>query len=806
MFHNYLKITLRNLANNKLFSFINIFGLSVGIACTFLIVLNIQDELSYDRFFKDGNRIYRVSLNRIYPDNQIGYAIIPSSIGEAMENDFPEVESCTRLFTQDQEIIFRYGENIFREKYFILADSNFFDFFHYPLIKGDSKEVLKTPNGLVLTESMALKYFGSTDVIDSTLTTAFGEFLVTGICEDLPYNTHFRFDFIGPLSRTGLLNVQDYISFSVKTYLKLREDTNPDNLEAKFPELVRKYAAGQIESRMGVTFDDYTAAGNGYHYYLTPLKDIHLHSHLENEIKPNGNIIYVYIFISIAIFLLIIACINFMNLSTARYADRAREVGMRKILGGQKKQLVWQFLGESLAVTFSSMLLSVVLTELMLPAFNNLAGKTLIISYFGNWFTIPVLAGLTLFVGFFAGSYPSFYLSTVQPIQFMRGKFSTSRGGIFMRNLLVIFQFGVSITLIAVTLLVSRQMKYFFNKDLGFERENIVLLERAGFLGENMDAFKQELMKYPGIESVASSNTLISGGYYFGMFFQVDNLTSEILTSRGMVIDYDYIPTLGLHLIEGRGFSKIYNDSLSIILNESAVKEFGLKDPVGSKLYLNNEPNGTALMTVVGVVQDFHYNSLHQDIKSFVLFSNTGPFGGFGILNIRIGKENQHQTIKHIEQRWEEFIPDQPVSYTFLDDRLGNMYNNEKTSGKVFGVFSLLAIIIAGVGLFGLAAFVARKRTKEIGIRKVMGSSINRVALLLSVSFAKLVGIAFVVATPIAFIAIKKWLQNFAYRTPVSIWIFILAGLMALLVALFTISFHTVKVANSNPADSLRYE
>ncbi len=807
MFKNYVKTTLRSLFNNKLFSFINVFGLSVGIACTFLIVLNIQDELSYDRFFEGGDQIYRVALNRIYPDNEVDYAVIPITIGEAIETDFPEVEACTRVFSQNNEFITRVGERHFRERYVILADSNFFDFFNFPLIAGDQSTVLKTPNGFVLTESTARRYFGDSSAVGKMINVPNGEIMVTGVCKDVPKNSHFRFDFVGNLAITGITRSPDYLAFSVKTYLKIKEGTDPDALESKFPDLVERYAAGQIESRMGVTYKDYIAAGNGYNYFLQPLKDIHLHSNLRGEIKPNGNIIYVYIFIIVAGFLLLIACINFMNLSTARSTDRALEVGMRKVIGAQKKQLVWQFLIESFAITVISMILAVVLVELMLPAFNNLAGKELEVSYFGNWFTLPMLLLLGLVVGFFAGSYPSFILSAMQPLQFMKGRFISTRAGTFLRNTLVVFQFSISIILIAVTLLVGRQMNYFMNKDLGFSRDNILILQRTYLLQENHDAFRQELLKNPDIESVASSNTMISGGYYFGNFFQTSNMGSEILTSDAMIVDEHFIETLDLTIIDGRSFSEEFNDSLSLIINESTITEFGLDDPIGKELYLNMDEGPIVKMTIVGVVKDFHNNSLHQNIKAFVLFSQTGPFGGGNnILSMRVKPKNIKKTISYIEEKWEEFLPGQPISYSFLDDDLANMYSNEKNSGRIFGVFSLLAIVIASVGLFGLAAFVTQKRTKEIGIRKVMGSTVSRIIRLLSTNFAKLVGIAFLIATPLAFFAIKRWLHNFAYQTQISVWIFVLAGLIALIIALITISFHTIKVANSNPADSLRYE
>lgn len=823
MFKNIIKIALRNLWKKKLFSLINIIGLSIGIASFFLITVNLKDEFSFDNFHDNSENLYRVALERIYPDNVVFYATIPFSIGEAMLNDFPEVEKMTRILQLRQEVVFRYEEKSFEEDKIFFVEDNFFEIFNFPLLEGDPAQVFSSQNSMVITQETAIKYFGDDDALGKRISTPQGEFLISGVCKNIPKNSHMEFDFIASLNLLGINRQPNYVSFSVHTYITLKGGTSPEAIETKMPALVEQYAAGPIQARSGISYQEYIAAGNGYNYFLQSIRDIHLHSNLTSEIKPNSNITYVYVLIAIALFLIIIACINFMNLATARSAARAREVGIRKIVGSLRSSIIRQFLFESLLLSYISLVVAVGLVKLILPLFNSLARKELEISYFSDPFNLLLLLALGLLVGILAGSYPAFVLSSYQPAAVLKGRFSTSRKGTRMRNVLVVFQFAISIFLISMTLLVSRQMDFLVNKDLGYEKENLLIVERAYSLGARAEAFKQELSNIPGVLSSAGSDTTITGGFYYGFMFQTEQ-DSEIKTTRGMTIDKDFVDTMKLEIIDGRSFSREFDDSTNIIINEAGIKEFGWNDPVGMKLKRLGDPGETiGDYTVVGVAKDFHYNSLHEDIDSFVLFSfaerrlqragqppptqqQRPPALIYPLLNIRLDPENTASALTAIEETWKKFNPQQPFSYSFMDERLDILYQNERTSGRIFGIFSILAILIACIGLFGLSAFMAEQRTKEIGIRKVMGSTATQIVVLLSKNFAKLVAGAFLLAVPLAYYVMAQWLQNFSFRTSIQIWIFFLAGFAALIVAQLTICFQAIKAANANPADSLRFE
>ncbi len=807
MIKNFFKIALRNIWKRKLFSFINIFGLTIGITCFFLIIVNVRDEFSYDNFHEDKDLIYRVALERIYPDNVVFYAIIPYSLGEAMENDMPEVEDMTRLLGGGGGAIFQYEDQTYQEENFLFVEPNFFDFFSIPLIKGDPKTVFATQNSILVTREMALKYFGDDDPIGKKLTTPQGEFLVSGVVENVPKNSHMEFNFLVPMAVTGIQNQPNYVSFSAYTYVKLRNGVLPGDIETKMPALVAQYAAGQIQAQTGISYQDYTAAGNGYNYFMQPIQDIHLHSSLTNEIKPNGNITYVYVQIAIAFFLIIIACINFMNLATAQSTSRAREVGIRKIVGSTRGSLIRQFLFESIVMSFISLVLAVVLIQLILPMFNQLTRKQLDLQNLLDPFNIVLFLVIGIFVGIFAGSYPAFVLSAFQPITVLKGKFTSSRKGTWLRNGLVVFQFALSMILISMTILVFNQMNFIQNKDLGFNKDNMVVVENVFSLQARSESFKQELKAIPGVTFVSGSNTQVQGGFYAGDFFRSDR-DSEVKTTRGMVIDQDFIETMGLEILEGRGFSKEFNDDRNILVNESTIREFGWIDPVGMIVRRMGPPDNPATgeYTIIGVVKDFHYESLHLDIDSFMFFSYPNEQPVYGNMNIKIRSQNVGDTLAAIEDKWKQFIPEQPFSYFFLDDRLNELYNNEKTSGQIFNVFSILTIFIACVGLFGLSAYMATQRTKEIGIRKVLGSTSSKIVVLLSKDFSKLVLFAFIPAVLISIFVMKSWLKSFVYRTNISPWIFILAGLAAFVVAQITVSFQAFKAANAHPADAIRTE
>jgi putative ABC transport system permease protein len=810
MFRSFLLIALRNINRNRLFSFINILGLSIGLACVFVILLYVRNEFSYDRYHEHARNTFRVALNRIYPDTRVNYPIIPHSVGPTMLQDFPEVEACTRIMKFPGEIPFQFGETTFNESNVVAADSNVFNMFSIRLLKGDPYNVLKDPNEVILSESTARKYFGEEEAVGKNLMIiGFQEVIVAGVFEDLPEHTHLEFDIIASLKLIGFINQPNYVAFSTHTYIRLRDPLSSGEIEGRMPELIRRYGAGQIQATMGVPYDDYIAAGNGYDYFLQPLKDIHLHSNMEGEFKPNGNYNYVIISISIAIFILILACINFMNLSTARSTERAKEVGIRKVVGSDRVRLIRQFLSESTLITLISLIIAVILAELMLPSFNFLANRNLSIQYFDS-FTLPVLLGFTLLIGLLSGSFPAFVLSSFQPTQVLKGKFTASSRGRLMRNILVIVQFTVSVFLISFTILVYKQLKYLLNTDMGFDRENVLVVDGA-IPAEQRETFKQELEKFAWVSSTGASGSEITGGYYPGYMIQVEEYGSEVITSRFISVDEDFLGTMNIEVLSGRGFSRNYKDSLNVLINETAVRDFNLAEPIGARFIdpVALEDGTTELRewTVIGVVEDFHYTSLHDNLNSFVLQSTEGPNGNFTrLLYIRLNTDDYEMAIVEIENKWVEFFPERPFKYYFLDDNIGQMYSNDRTSGTLFSIFTLLAIIIACVGLFGLAAYMAEQKTKQIGIRKVHGASVNRIVLLISSGFNKLILLAIVLSVPPAIWSMNRWLNNFAYRCGIPFWIFILAGLVALGIAFLTVSFHAVRTANKNPADTLRYE
>jgi len=807
MFKNYLVLAWRNILRNRLNSIINIIGLSTGIAVSFIIFMHVIHEFSFDNYHKSADNIYRVTLKRIYPQNEINYAITPTSFGIYAQNKFPEINDMCRLLFPRGEFIVRYEDKAFKEKHVCFADSNFFELFNIPLIQGNPETILKDINSIIITESAAKKYFGKKEALGKIINTPNGDLKIEGICADVPENTHFKFDFLGPLKATGLLEAPNFISFSVYTYLKLHKGLNPKNLEKKFPDFVKKYASGQVENQLGVTYEEYIKAGNGYVYYLQPIKKIHLHSKLSSEIQSNSNILYIIIYISIAIIILIIACINYINLSTAKSTDRAKEVGIRKLVGSEKKLLIYQFLAESFCITLISVFIAVILTELITPMFNLITGSNFTINFLQDKNPALVLFLITIFTVFLAGSYPAFIMSSFKPIAVLQGRFISSKKGIWLRNTLVIAQFSISIALIISILHINKQVNYLLKKELGFNKENILIIERVNALGNQAESFRNKIVHYPGIINAGYSNTFISGGFYFGVFFQADLMQSEVITTRGMIVDDYFNETMQLQLVEGRNFSANFNDSLCIIINESAVKEFNIAHPVGSQIYstaLNNNPS--SLFNIIGVVKDFHYNSLHNDIKSFVLFSNESIFQNTFFLNIKIAENRIKESIQFIEETWKEFLPDEPFTFIFFNDHINNLYKNEHNSILIFTILTILAILISSIGLFGLSAFIAGKRTKEIGIRKVMGASVIKIGSLLSKDIIKLIFYSFILASPIAYFIIIKWLDNFAYKTSIEIWIFIAGGLLALIIAVITISYHVIRTTNANPIDSLRYE
>ncbi len=813
MLRNYIKIAWRNLLKNKTNTFINITGLSIGMACCLLIVMYVADELSYDRFWPQGERIYRMALERKYPDRVATYAIIPPSYAQDVKREIPEVAESVRLasFNGNTPTLMKYQNQTIEEANVLLADSSVFRVFQLPFVRGNPERALTRPNTVVLTQRTAQRYFGAADPIGKQIEIVQGPKLeVVGVCRDLPKNVHFTFDFL--IAMRGFQNDDqpNHISFANATYLLLKPNTDPATVQAKLPALVAKYAAGEVQRNFGMSFQEYLNAGNGYFYFLQPLRSIHLDSHLEAELQPNGSRTLVYIFSITALFILLIAGINFMNLATARSSERAREVGVRKSLGSTKGQLATQFLTESVLLSFISFVLAVVLTGLFLPAFNNLSGKSLSIGPLMGWTTLPLMLLLALGIGLLAGSYPAGVLSSFEPIKVLKGKFFATRQGHLLRNGLVVFQFSISIILIISTLIVFRQLSYIQTKELGFTKEAVLTLQGAGSLGRNTEAFKQDISAIAGVDRVGgTSATPGTEGGFFGITFRNDGQT-ESVTGRGTVVDDAYLPALKMRMVAGRPFSRAFNDSLSVIINQSAVKELGLTDPIGKKLV---SPDNFAqrggppvTYTIVGVVNDFHFQSLHQRIAPLFVLHDRWFQRTNNQIVVRLRSDQPQPVLAQIERIWKRYLPDQPFHYSFLATDWQALYRAEQVSQRIVGIFSILAIFIACIGLLGLAIYVIQQRTKEIGVRKVLGASIPGIVALLSRDFLRLVFIAIVIASPIAWYAMHAWLQSFAFRIDMEWWVFALAGLLAVLIALVTVSFQSIKAALMNPVTSLRSE
>ena len=812
MLSNYFKIALRHLMRNKAFSIINILGLAIGISCCLMILLYVQDETNFDQFHEKGDQIHRVALDRQYPGRTSSYAIIPHSFADVMKKDFPEVNDATRIFAFGGDTGIKQGETIYQEPNVIWGDTNVFEVFTFPLLEGDSKTVLSKPNSVVLTETMAKKYFPEGNAVGQTLDLVQEEndMLVTGICKDIPTNSHFSFNMIRSSNGLNFIKQANYISFSAYTYLVLNKNADLKKIESKFPQLVEKYASGPVMTSFGVNYKDYQKAGNGYRYYLQPIQDIHLHSQLEGELSPPGSLNRVYIFTIIAFFILLIACINFMNLATARSVERAREVGIRKTLGSERWQIAAQFLFEAIILSLIATVFAWGMLQYFLPLFNELANKQFSISQIVNWTYAPFFILFAIVIGLLAGSYPAISISSFDPLVVLRGSFWANKKGNLLRNTLVVFQFGISVALIICTIVVYNQLNFIQTKELGFTKDHIISVQSAGFLTEQQtETFKNQLQQLPDVESVGGCNTQ-PGGFFFGMSMKPEG-ENEMVTGRGLVVDHGYLECMQMDITKGRGFSKEFSDSLAIIINESAAKELELTNPVGKILATNDQflRQGETEQTrykIVGVVKDFHFQSLHQKITPLFFVHHNINQRVDNLISVRMNSNNIQSTIAQIEQIWEKALPGQPFSFTFLDKDLSKLYTAEQTAQKVFTLFAILAILIACMGLLGLAAYITQLRTREIGIRKVLGASVENIVGLLSKEFIVLVLVALLIASPISWYLMNEWLENFAYRIDMQWWMFALAGVLAIFIAFATVSYQSIRAALSNPIKALKQE
>ena len=803
MIKNYLKIALRNIIKHKGISSINVVGLAIGIACSILILLFVTHELSYDKFHEKADRIYRLAIRASIGDTKINQTYSSSETFRRLLVDFPEIEKGVKILRLGRTPV-TLGELTFYESGFFAVDSTFYEVFSIPLIHGNPKTVLKEPNTMVVSKDTAMKYFGETNAVGKTLRADFSygagsiDFKITGVSENVPDNSHFHYNLlISSASFPDAINNTGWSSNNFITYLLLKEGTSQQWLDEKLREFTRRHMGGE-------EFDAWVAKDNYWEYYLQPITDIHLNSDLNGEFEANGNKTYVLIFFVISVIILLIACINFMNLSTAKSSLRAKEVGLRKVVGSSRSKLMLQFLYESVILSFISLALGLLIIQILLPAYRNFIGRQLHMHYFDNFMVIPSLLALGLLVGVISGSYPAFFLSSFKPISTLRGKASSSKGSSMLRNVLVIFQFAISIFLIIGTLVIFQQLKFFQNTKLGFEKEHVLVVLNPGALENNVKPFKETLRKYRDIINVSGSSTL-PGKSFNNIGFGAEGVEKSF-TLNLCVCDYDFLDTLKLEMAQGRFFSREYGtDSHAAVLNEKAVKLLGWEDPIGKKI--NNWSTNRGNFTVVGVIKDYHYESLYQEIRPQALFLSGGYYQNVeSYISVRLNTNNASETVKYVGNTWNDFAPGKPYEYSFLDKDYDNLYINEIQTRSLFSIFSFLAIFIACLGLFGLASFVADRKTREIGIRKILGASVPRIVRSLNKSFILWVLMANLIAWPVAWYVMNKWLQNFAYRIDLSWWMFILAAGLALIIALTTVSFHTIKAALKNPADSLRYE
>lgn len=812
MLKNLIISAFRSLRKKPVFSAINILGLAVGMATCLTILLYVNHETSFDKFQKDN--VYRLALNRVYPERSVDFTVIPHSIGPQLEIDFPEVLDQTRFFKPNNAASFQYEDKSLTEEHIVFADSNIFALMSIELIDGDPNTALVNENSIVLAESTAKRFFGDDPAIGKLLSVPGGNSVeVTGIAKDYPSNSHFEFGALIPLHSIPFFRQSNWAGFSVMNYIELEPGTNPKDFENKIPAFIKQYAEGEIQQRNGISYDEYIAAGNGYNYFLQPIQDIYLTSHLTGELKPNGNITYVYIFSLAAAFILLIACINFMNLATARSVERAKEVGIRKVMGSYKNQLIAQFLAESVFVSIFSAAIALTLTFLFEGNFSQLSGKDLSLIQFlslGNsiWLIVAVLA-----IGVLAGIYPAFFISSYSPVGILRGHLKSSKKGVGLRNGLVVFQFTISIALISATLLIYNQMDYLLNKPLGFEKDQIVIIENGFNVNndpntpnwERFETFKNELINLPAVTGAGYSSAM-PGDILQGFIVRVPGYAEkESLVTRMIAVDNDFVDNLGMQMIEGRTFSDSYNDSLSVMINEATVQKLSLTDPIGKKL-IHIDDSSQVAYTIIGVVGDFHFESLHSLVEPMVI-TNMGSQQSFvNKYAVKVASEDVQNALKEIEEVWNQFVPGASFRYYFLDQSLEQFYQSEKTSGKLFTAFTCLAILVACVGLLGLSAFIINQKRKEIGVRKVLGGSIISIIFLLSKDILKLIAIATVIAIPATYFWGENWLQDFAYSVNVSWTVFAVAGIGALLIALLTVSFQSIKAALSNPVESLRDE
>ena len=808
MVRNFFKVAIRNIIRHKFYSFINIFGLTTGIAVSLLIAFYIFDELSYDKFHEDAERIYQIYLKGVLQGKPIEGANTCAPIASASVEEIPGVEDATRI-NLSWNVVFRYEDNIYTEKRVLLADSNFFNFFTFKLLEGNPENILNKPNQIVLTKTTAKKYF---DYETGESASPMGKIVlmgnektaceVVGVVEDPPGNSHFIFDMLSSMVSWDFSRRTDWTSNSLYTYIKLRGDADPGLVQENMTAMSDKHVAPEILKYLGITLEEWRATGGDYGYHIQPMLDLHLHSKVQDNIGTPGDIAYVYLLSAISIFIILIACINFMNLATARSTGRAKEVGIRKTVGATRRSLVSQFLLESIIISIISTILAIVVLWLALPYLNQMTEKSIGIEYLWTANSILAISTIMVLVGVLAGFYPAFYLTSFQPGKVLKGSVSQGAKGSWIRSTLVVFQFTISISLIICTMIIYKQLKLVQEKNLGYDKENVLIIDNTGILGDNRQAFKKRVQDLAGIKSASYANNVPPYIFSNSVYFP-NGIREDGALYYQIYVDYDFLETLGLKMFSGRFFSRDFpSDSSAVIINRKGMEAVGWTSQEGNRMGEPDQDGSINLLEVVGILEDFNFTSLHNEIEPLLIqLSDWG-----GLLPVRLEPGDPSSKISKIESVWKEMVPGEPFDYSFLDQNFDSQFSAEQRLGDIFIIFTSLAIFIACLGLFGLATFIAEQRSKEIGIRKAMGASVQSVVVLLTREFTKLVLISVVLAIPAVIFLMQWWLENFAYKTDISVINFISGGLGALLIAWLTVSYQSIRAATANPTKALRYE
>jgi len=797
MFRNYFKTAFRNLWRRKTYTVLNIAGLAMGIACFSLLALYLYNELTYDRFHKNATNLYRIKTNYSFggavPSD---IALTPKALIPVFKREFPEVVNIVRMGKPDVTTL-QYGDKVFNERNFLYAEAPFFEMFTFPLLQGDPAAVLKEPNTLVITATAAKKYFGNEDPVGKIIKQGSTDLRITGVVADVPQNSQLKFDFVGsaPVS-----TVEEWSPANYYTYVQLRAGASMEIVQQKTDRYVAAMVAkyGQLNK------------GDFIRYILEPLTSVHLHSTATMSMEPGNDVRYIYILEGVAILLLLIACINFMNLSTARSAERAREIGVRKTMGALRGQLFWQFIAESALITAAALLTGVLLARLTLPYFNDLTNRSLEMGFASSSWLYATLLAVFVVVTFIAGTYPALFLSAFRPVTVLKGKMVQMKGG-GLRKALVVTQFAASIFFIICTLVISAQLNFIRHKKIGMERDHVIVLDGSG-IGDKLGALKQAMLQVPGIKAVSASYdspVKIGGGYSLG---KVEGKPADFgMDITAMSVAKDFIATMNMELIAGEDFTDADIKDILLpetekrhyhfLLNETAVKKLGWSaaSALNKRVSMNGR-NGT----IKGVLKDFHFESMRRVIEPIVIFPEYDYILSKLLIKTDIG--NMKNTVAGMKNAWTSFFPQVPFEYHFLNEEFNSLYSSEQRTGNILTLFAVITIFISCLGLFGLAAFTATQRTREIGMRKVMGASVLNIVTLLSRDFLKLVGVAVLVASPLAWYIMNNWLGDFAYRTSIGVWVFVVAAGTAVTIALFTISFQSVKAALMNPVKSLRAE